>query len=52
MLSSLGATQQAEALGALRTAVQEQVTFNISYVRRDSCPPGRFANTGRSIWRS
>lgn len=32
MLASLGATQQAEALGALRTAVQEQVTFNISYV--------------------
>ena len=32
MLESLGATQQAEVLSALRVAIQEQVTLNISFV--------------------
>lgn len=32
MLESLGTTQQAEILSALRVAIQEQVTLNISFV--------------------
>lgn len=32
LLESIGAQQQAEILSAMRVAIQEQVTFNISYV--------------------